>query len=189
MNWLKPSPNSLFALLLRSPWWISALIALLIMVSANAILDGSWAFVMSSPSLPFIILACIAFYQQFNKPSTAQIESLSQEVSQLQWAAFAQRLEAKWSALGYQVTQRAGAADFELERHGRRVLVCARRWKAASQGIETVQALIQELDRRQAGEAWIVSLGTLTDAAARKAAERGLTVIGPEQLTVLLRGR
>ena len=189
MNWLKPSPNSLFALLLRSPWWISALIALLIIVSANAVLDGSWAFVMSSPSLPFVVLAGIAFYQQFNKPSAAQIESLSQEISQLQWAAFAPRLQQKWSSLGYQVTQRAGAADFQLERDGRRVLVCARRWKAASQGVEPVQALIQELDRCQAGEGWIVSLGELTDAAARKAAERGLVVIGPEQLTVLLRGR
>ena len=82
-----------------------------------------------------------------------------------------QRLEDAFRRQGYTVERGSGAVvDFELERQGRRTLVCAKRWKSARLGLEPLRALQAERAAADASEALFIGLGELTDTARPYAA-------------------
>ena len=56
----KMAKNSLFAILLRSPWWISLLISVLISLGAFALLPREYAVVVMLGTFPFVVVAAIA---------------------------------------------------------------------------------------------------------------------------------
>jgi len=58
-----------------------------------------------------------------------------------------------------------GAADFELERAGRLSLVAAKRWKAASTGVEPLRELVVVGEARGAVECVYVLAGEMTQNA------------------------
>ena len=63
---LKMSPNSLFAVLLRSPWWISLLVAGALFALARLFIPAAYAIFMP---LPFLVIATMAGWRQFRAPS------------------------------------------------------------------------------------------------------------------------
>ena len=65
--------NSLFAILLRKPWWISALIATLFCALAWAMLPREWVIVGATGSLPFWVIAVMSAWKGVGTPGPAKI--------------------------------------------------------------------------------------------------------------------
>ncbi len=191
----KMARNSLFAILLRSPWWASAGIAAAIALLALALLPAQWRAAGALSGFPFLVLAVVAAWQQRHRPSAARIERTQQEVAALAWPAFAALLEQAFRRDGYTVQRIGGknaGADFVLERAQRRTLVSARRWKSASTGVEPLRALQTERDSTtyedRPTDALVIGLGELTDAASAYAAGQRIAVWQAAELAQALRG-
>lgn len=186
---LKMAENSLFAILLRKPWWISLLIAALLSVAAGAVLPRQFRIYGISAGLPFLVIGIIAFVRQLRAPSAAQIAQTSATVATMTWRDFANALEAAFRRDGYEVTREAGpAADFMIIRDGSIALVSGKRWKAASTGIEPLRALHAAAEARGARESIFISAGQLSDNARDFAAENKIRVIQAAGLARLLQG-
>jgi len=180
--------NSLFAILLRSPWWISLLIAAALVVVAFAALPPAYAPFPVFAAIPFLVIAAVAAWKQRGKPSQARVEDTAQALQALPWPAFADLLEAALRRDGCEVRRLNGnAADFEIARAGSgRALMTARRWKAAHTGVEPLQRL--EAARADAGarESIYVALGAPSAAAREYATRHNIRFMDAEALTRLL---
>ena len=188
----KPAKNSLFAILLRSRWWVSALIALVLGLVGAALLPESLRVAGALSGLPFAVIAGMAAYKQRHQPSAARIDETHQAVATMAWPAFSALLEQAFRRDGYAVQRgRTDAVDFVLERQGRRTLVCARRWKSARTGLEALrplQAAREASDATGPCDALYIGLGPLSDTAQPFAAEHRITVWQAAELAQALRG-
>lgn len=184
--------NSLFAVLLRSPWWVSLAIAVGMGMAAMALLPPAWRGVALFSGFPFVVLSAVAAWKQWHVPGAARVEQTRQSVAAMTWPAFSRLLEDAFKRDGYSVQRGAGqTVDFVLERKGRRLLVSARRWKQARTGLETVRALQTARDaaaEEGTTDALCIGLGELTDTARPFAAAHRMTVWQAPELAQALRG-
>lgn len=136
------APNSLFAILLRSRWWISFALTGVIVLLALALLPPDYKLVGALGATPFFAIGIVALVRQLNAPSPARVQALLDTAATQNWAQFSAALEAAWQAEGYTVQRTStSAADFRLERQGKTALVSAKRWKAAHHGMEPLKQL------------------------------------------------
>lgn len=186
---LKMAPNSLFAILLRSPWWASLGIALALALLMRALLPADYALAGMMGSLPFVVIAAIAAWRQLRAPSAAQTAQTLQRLQAMSSREFADTLEAAFRAQGHEVRRlQRGGADLELTLKQRRSVVAFKRWKAANVGVEPLrelQALRRELD---ADAALFVATGTLSEKAADFVRDNPLQLLGADELVRLVRG-
>lgn len=184
---LKMAENSLFAVLLRSPWWMSLGLALVVVLAAQALLPAKYFPFGAMGALPFVVIAVMAFAKQWRRPSAKQTQATLERVRAMSWREFAQALEDAFARDGAQVQRLEGAADFAVTRAGRTALVAARRWKAARHGEEGLAALHQQMRARDASECIYIALGELSDNARAFAKANGVQVMQDEGLAQLLR--
>lgn len=191
---LQMAKNSLFAILLRSPWWASLAIAAVLALLGAALLPVGYRAVGALSSLPFVVVSALAARRQWHLPSAARVSEIQTAVAALPWPAFAGLLEQAFARDGY-VVQRgksaASAVDFELERQGRKMLVSARRWKSARTGLDalrTLQAARQAAEGADAPDALYIGLGEFTDQARAFAAEHRIAVWQAAEVAQSLRG-
>ena len=175
---LRMSENSLFAILLRSRWWISLLIAIGIGLVAAALLPADWRVAGALSGLPFLVIAVVAARRQWNQPSAAAVQHAADTLGALPWPAFEGLLTRGFEREGYSVKALAAGrgADLELQRNGRRTLVAARRWKSARIGVEALKPLLAARDTASADAAVFIGLGELSEQARPYAAENGLQI-------------
>lgn len=174
---LKMAENSLFAVLLRSPWWVSMAVGAAIAALALALLPQDYRVVGALSGAPFVVIGLMAAWRQRKVPSSAQVQRTTDAVSAMAWPQFAPLLEMAFQRDGWAVRRSAGGAfDFELERKGRTMLVAARRWKSARTGLEVLRALQQARERQEAPDALLICLGGVTDTAQPYAAEHRIAV-------------
>jgi restriction system protein len=189
----KMAENSLFAILLRKPWWISAAIGVAIGLVGVALLPETLRAAGALGGFPFLVIGVVAAWRQSKLPSAARVAQTQQVVAAMAWPAFAALLEQALVRDGYSV-RRGGsgdAADYVLERQGRRTLVSARRWKSARTGLEALRAL--QAAREAASDdlpndALYIGLGELTDNARPFAAEKRIVLWQAAELAHALRG-
>lgn len=181
--------NSLFAILLRSRWWISFAIAAALATAAFALLPAAYRVVGAISGLPFVVIGVIAAIRQWRAPSAAQVTQTHAAISAMAWPAFAKALEDAFIRDGYGV-QPGGAApvDFILERKGRTMVVSARRWKSARIGVEVLRALQTAREAAEAQDALCICLGDLTDSARPFATKHRITIWQTGELAKALRG-
>jgi len=181
--------NSLFAVLLRSPWWVSAGLAAALAALLAALLPASYRAVGALSVTPLVVIAVMAARRQWRLPSAAQVTRTTAAVSQMNWPQFATLLELAFRRDGYDV-QRSGtdAFDFTLERKGRTMLVAARRWKSARTGLELLRALQAAREHAGAADALVIGLGEFTDNARPFAATHRIAVWQGAELAQALRG-
>ena len=186
---LKMAQNSLFAILLRSPWWISLLLAVLLGVAGFALLPEQFRVVGALSGLPFAVIAVMAAHRQWQRPSAERVAQTQQALAAMPWPAFSALLEQAFRRDGYTVQRGSTAAvDFELERQGRRTFVSARRWKSARTGLEVLRLLQAARDAADASEALYIGLGPLSDSALPFAAANRMQVWHAPELAHALRG-
>jgi restriction system protein len=187
---LRMAHNSLFAILLRSPWWASAAIALVLALLSGALLPEGYRAVGALSAAPFVVIGALAARRQWRLPSAARVAETQVALSALAWPAFAALLEQAFERDGYRVRrgQADAAADFELEKQGRAMFVSARRWKSARTGVEGLRALQAAREAAEASDALCIALGEFTDGARDFAREHRIAVWQAAELAQALRG-
>ena len=103
MKW-QMNENSLFAILLRSSWWVSFAIAAALTAVAVALLPEPYRLFGAVTGLPFFVIGCIAAWRQFQAPSTARIDKTVAAVRAMSWVEFSRAIEAAYRRDGYDVT-------------------------------------------------------------------------------------
>ncbi len=188
---LKMSEHSLFAILLRSPWWMSAAIAAGIVAMALAWLPGEYKVVGALTSLPFLVIGGMAAWKQFRSPSATRIAATLDAVRAMSWADFSRTVEDAYRRDGYEVIRIGrAAADFELIKGGRTALVSCKRWKVARTGVEPLRDLEAAKDAREAHECIYIAAGEVTEHARKFAAAKKIRLLGgPELVRMLPRAR
>jgi restriction system protein len=186
---LKMADNSLFAILLRSSWWIGLAIALTVVVLSRAVLPETLWIYGAFGGLPFVVVSALAARRQWPLPSARQVATTIDACRAMSRIEFAEVVARAMRRNGHVVETRSGSAtDFIVEKAGRRTLVGCHRWKAARSGIEPLRELQAEVEKRDAHDAIFVALGEISDAAGVFAASHGIRVMRDAELARLLRG-
>lgn len=177
---LTMSQNSLFAILLRSPWWASGLAAAAAFGLTRFFLPPEFAVFAASP---FLVIAIYVGWKQLRAPSASRIAARLERLRAMSWEEFAEAIEKGFRREGYSV-KRLGAkgADFELEKNARCTLVACKRWKATRTGIEPLRELEDARRKSEAAGCIYVATGEVTAQARAFAAERGIQVLEGAEL-------
>ncbi len=183
----KMSQNSLFAILLRNPWWVSFAIAIVVVLVARLILPDEYVAYAPGVALPFFATGAMTAWKQLREPSTARVEATLAAIGAMSWRDFSLLMEEAFKRDGHQVTRTSGGADFILMKAGRTALVSCKRWKAASHGVQPLLELNAEREKCGAPEALYVVASTITDNALRFAAKHKISLMRAPELTRLLR--
>lgn len=185
----KIAEKSLFAVLLRSPWWVSFLVVGVISLAAGALLPREYALVGALGTLPIFVVGCIAAWRQLRAPSPARVQEMLGAVNGMPWKTFCDALQAAWVRDGCTVERlSSGPADLRVTKAGQATLVAARRWKAATHGIDPLRELrAAMLAQSAAAGVYVMSQGQLSDNARLFARDNGIAVLqGPDVAALLL---
>lgn len=184
------NPNSLFAILLRKPWWVSAAIAAVISLFSWLALPTQWIIVGASAALPFIILALITGWRRLRTPGEGRIAETEDRLRAMNWPQLAEAVTQAWKRDGYEVVAvNETGVDFEVAKGGRRGLISARRWKAARLGIEPLRELDAARDRREVRDGWYLVTGEVTEAARSFAAKHRIVLVEGVELARRMSGK
>lgn len=192
---LKMAPNSLFAVLLRSPWWVSLSIAGVISLLSGAFMPEGYKLVGALSTLPFVVIGALAAKRQWRQPSEADVSATIESVRAMAWSAFEPVLASAFERQGHEIRRPTGprnapsVVDLQLERQGAVTVVHARRWKSARLGVEVLRALQDAREAMEADRALCVNLGEVTEAARDFAREQGIQIWGPQELAQALHPR
>ena len=181
----KMSEKSLFAVLLRSPWWISFVLVAVIALAAGALLPKEYAGVGMLGGFPFFVIGCMAMWRQRNLPSAAELEKGISMLSSMGWRDFSALLETAFTRQGYTVKHLNGAADMQLEKKGVLTVVSAKRWKAAALGVESLRELVAARDALEARNCVCITLGQVSAKANEYAEQNRITLISDADLVML----
>jgi len=180
---LKLSENSLFAILLRSPWWVSMAIVAAFILLSFTLLPKVYVVFGVMGSLPFLVIGIIAAYRQWRAPSPARVSEALARIGAMSWRDFSALMAQTFVQHGYAVTVlNSPAADFQLVKGSRTTLVSCKRWKAANHGIEALRDLVAAKEAREAQHCTYISLNPVSDTAERYARTQGVSVVSGQAL-------
>tara|TARA_R110001599_G_scaffold64023_2_gene178402 strand:- start:16417 stop:17022 length:606 start_codon:yes stop_codon:yes gene_type:complete len=186
---VKKSNDSIFAMLLRSPWWASAGIATFIAVVAWAVAPAKYGIFASMASLPFWVVAAMAGFRQMRLPSDGHIQGKMQAIRALSWKDFSEGIEQALRKDGFVVSRLDGdaGADYLLSGTVHTGVVACKRWKAATVGIEPLRELVKAMEKHEANECIYVTGGTFTQVALEFAVENKIRLLHGPVLVAFLR--
>src|SRR5687767_3258249 len=176
--------NSLFSILLRSPWWMSALVGAGIFVLVRiwfAVVYAAFA------ALPVIIIAAYVGWKQLRQPSAEQVAKRIEALKALPAEEVAQAFEAGFRREGYGVARLKGEqGEFELSNAGRVAGVLTRRCEDVGVGRELLDELEALSKHRKADECIYVTAGEVSDSARKFAFDSNVKLIEGPGLVALL---
>jgi restriction system protein len=186
---MKMHENSLFAVLLRSPWWISLLVAAATGVASRFVLvkfDMPELYALFV-ALPFLVIGSVAAWKQLRAPSAERVAATLESLRALSWQEISAALEEAFRRDGYAVSRlKQPGADLELTRGARVSVVSCKRWKVARTGVEPLRELEATRDAREAHEGIYVAGGDITENARAYAAENKIRLLEGAELAELL---
>lgn len=186
MKW-KMSEKSLFAILLRSSWWISAAIAAALIAISMGMFPGAFKLYGAFAATPFVVIAGIAAWKKLRAPSAARIDRTLEAVRAMSWGEFASQVENAYRRDGYEVNRlRGDAADLEMTKGGRTAVVSCKRWKVVRTGVEPLRELHATREAREAHEGIYIMAGELSDNARRYANDNKIRLVGGPELVQLM---
>jgi restriction system protein len=184
---LKMAKNSLFAVLLRSPWWMSFGLVAAIALAARALLPEPYVVFGVIGGFPFLVIGLMVAWRQWRAPSPVRLVEALQAVGTMAWRDFSSAVEKGFARQGYAVTRlNSPAADFQLDKAGRITLVSCKRWKAASHGLEPLRDLVAAQAAQGAQHSIYLSLRSVTDNARRFAQTQGIVLLSETELAQLV---
>ncbi len=188
---LRMAENSLFAILLRSHWGISLLIALAFALISRAVLPEQYWLLGAMGGAPFWVIAVIAAWRQRDRLPAQKVEQALRAAAAMGWRDFAQAVDAGFTRDGWRVQRtdstREGDADFVVRRGTVTAVVAARRWKAARVGEEQLRQLLSSRDAHGASQCVLLTLGQVPESAAALAKAERVQIMQGEPLAQLLR--
>jgi restriction system protein len=159
--------ETLFRILLRQPWWITVLVAVLLFAVTHAIFPPLAPFI----ALPFAGLAVYIAYRQWRGSSPVDADERLAGVRAMSWEEFSDLVTAAYTRHGYHVAsaERPGY-DYTLTKGSRVTLLQCRRWRVNQVGIGPVRDLARAVEREEATSGICISAGDFS-APARKLVE------------------
>jgi restriction system protein len=183
----KMSERSLFATLLRAPWWVSLLVMLAVALVAGALLPEAYKIPGMLGAFPFLVIGIMAAWRQRNAISADRIAALLEQARTMAWRDFSILVEEALRLQGFEVSRLgSGPADFQIEKQGRITLVSAKRWKAATVGAEHLRELLAARESQHAFSCTCMSLGTFSQAAIDLADQSPIQLLGPAHIAQLM---
>ena len=183
----KMSEKSLFAALLRAPWWVSFLVMLAVALVAGALLPDAYKTAGMLGAFPFFVIGVMAAWRQRNAISANRIQALLEQARGMGWRDFSVLVEEALRQQGFVVTRVSdGPADFLIEKNGRVTLVSAKRWKAATVGAEHLRELLAARESRDAFSCTCMSLGIFSQAAIDLANNSPMQLLGSANIAQLM---
>ena len=184
----KMARNSLFAVLLRSPWWISIALVLVIALASSALLPAQYVPFGVMGGFPFLVIGVIAASRQLRAPGEAEVTRILEALAAMPWSDFAAALERAYQAQGCAVSRLQGeGADLQLVKAGRTTLVSAKRWKAVNQGVEALRALDTARTRLDASQCVYICIAGVGEHARRFAGKNRVEILEGPALAMLMR--
>ncbi len=184
---IKMSEKSLFAALLRAPWWVSFLVMLAVALVAGALLPDAYKTAGMLGAFPFFVIGVMAAWRQRNAISASRIQELLEQARGMGWRDFSVLVEEALRQQGFVVTRVTdGPADFLIEKNGRVTLVSAKRWKAATVGAEHLRELLAARESRDAFSCTCMSLGVFSQAAVDLANNSPMQLLGSANIAQLM---
>jgi restriction system protein len=182
---MKLHQNSLFAILLRSRWWVSMLIALGVFGVARIWFAPGLAMFAA---LPFTAIGLYAAFQQLRRPGEKRIAATLERARAVPWDGFCTALEDGFKRDGFTASRMMeGGADLVLRNDGLVTLVACKRWKAMRTGIEPLREFDAATRERGAHARLYLAVGEVTDNARAFAEEKKIRLLNEEDLAKLLR--
>ena len=176
--------RSLFAILSRSPWWLSVLIAAAVFMAVRQFMPDYAAF---AATLPFLGIAGYAGWRQSRVPNAERVGEALATLRAMSWQEFAAIMEVAFRSDGYTVVALTrGDADFELRKSGRLALAACKRWKVAQTGIEPLRELFQAKETAGAQECIYVAAGDLSQNARQFATQKEICLLCEAELAQYL---
>lgn len=183
----KMSEKSLFAALLRAPWWVSFLVMLAVALVAGALLPDAYKTAGMLGAFPFFVIGVMAAWRQRNAISASRIQALLEQARGMGWRDFSVLVEEALRQQGFVVTRMSdGPADFLIEKNGRVTLVSAKRWKAATVGAEHLRELLAARESSDAFSCSCMSLGVFSQAAIDLANNSPMQLLGAANIAQLM---
>lgn len=184
---LKMAKNSLFAVLLRSPWWISFGVAAGIALVSKAALPERFVVYGVISAWPFLGIGLIAAWKQFRAPSATRVTDTLEKISAMSWRDFSGVVEEAFRDEGYSISRLGGPeADFAVSKAGKTALVSCKRWKAANSRIEPLRELHAAMEKEDAHEGIYLTAGAVSDNARQFAVEKKVQVVQGAALARML---
>ena len=186
----KMSDKSLFAMLLRAPWWVSFVVAGLVGMAGRLLFPADMVVFGLLAGFPFAVIGCIAAVRQWRAPSAAMVESTMQAIGAMSWKEFSGVMEEALRRDGFLVKPlQGGVADFVAAKVGTHALVSCKRWKAAKPGVEHLRELVAAVQAHdEARQAIYVTIGELSSNAQQFSKENNIRVLQGPALAQLLQG-
>ena len=181
---LQMHSNSLFAILLRSPWWVAALVAVGVFAAVRIFLAVEFAVFAASP---FAVIGGYVGWKQLRAPSNRSIAATLERLRAMSWDEFSAAIEQAYRRDGYEVRRFGAGADYELVHGARTTLLACKRWKATRTGIEPLRELAEARRVREATDCIYVATGEVTAQARAFAAERNIRVLEGAELASAMR--
>jgi len=186
----KMAKGSLFAVLLRSPWWYSASIGLFFIGIGLAIAGGKYAILGITGALPFFGIAGYSGYKQSKLPSRKRVFEVAEQAQKMRSGEIAEKIAKSYTDNGYESTVFKGAAaELELTRGRRTVLLSSKRFKVGSTGIEPLKQLVAVGKTVDATNYLYVALGEISMAARDYARLNGIELIQADELAAFFDGQ
>lgn len=183
----KMSEKSLFATLLRAPWWVSFLVMFGVALVAGALLPEAYKTAGMLGAFPFFVIGVMAAWRQRNAISASRIQELVEQARGMGWRDFSVLIEEALRQQGFVVSRlNDGPADFQIEKNGRITLVSAKRWKAATVGAEHLRELLAVRESRDAFSCTCMSLGVFSQAAIDLANSSPMQLLGSANIAQLM---
>jgi restriction system protein len=175
---LQMNSNSLFAVLLRSPWWVAGLVVAGTFGATRLFLPVEFAAFAASP---FAVIAAYVGWKELRAPSGRRIATKLERLRAMSWDEFSVAIEKGFRRDGYTVKRLSAGADFELVQGSRSTLLACKRWKATRTGIEPLRELEEArralMEKGTAADCIYVAMGEVTAQARAFAAERSIRVL------------
>ena len=164
---VKLPPNSLFAILLRSPWWFSALLVVgFVLLSRLLLSDDYWQF-GAMGAFPFVVTAALSLKRQLKTPKVSTITTQIETLRNMAWPAFSEKIVQSLTQQGYTIAklESASGADFLISKQDQKIVVAAKRWKAANLGESELHQLNKAKQFHKANGAWYITVGNVSNKA------------------------
>ena len=182
------SEKSLFAVLLRSPCWVSFAVAIAVGATCFLLLPDRFKTVGALSGMPFVIIGSMAFWRQMRAPNPVRIEAALQALAALPSRDFLSALEAGYRGEGYAVARISlDGADLSISKAGRTSLVSCKRWKAATHGVEPLRELNAAIMKLDANQGIYVAVNPLSDAATNFASKNSIRLLPGNALALITR--
>jgi len=174
--------TSLFQLLSRQPWWVSALATVVIFAIAQVVFPPLAPFV----ALPFVIVTLYIAWQQTRGAAVVDVEGKLAALRGMPWENFSLVISEAYRRQGYAVqpSDQPGY-DFRVSKQGRNMLVQCRRWKVNQVGVAAVRELNAALEREEAYKGICIATGNFSAAAREFIAGTAVTLLNGRELVEL----